>query len=99
LKNLIERLVIMVPTKVITLAQLPLPTIQQSPGSGDGPEAHESLLAVDTFREAREEFEKEFLLRKLEENDWNVSRTAEAIDMERSNLHRKIRSYGIEVKK
>jgi two-component system nitrogen regulation response regulator NtrX len=39
------------------------------------------------------------LLRKLEENDWNVSRTAEAIEMERSNLHRKIRSYGIEVKK
>jgi two-component system nitrogen regulation response regulator NtrX len=99
LKNLIERLVIMVPTKVITPAQLPLPTMQPLPTDGDGQETQESLLAVDTFREAREEFEKEFLLRKLEENDWNVSRTAEAIEMERSNLHRKIRGYGIEVRK
>jgi two-component system nitrogen regulation response regulator NtrX len=99
LKNLIERLVIMVPTRVITKGQLPLPAIQQPQFSGDAQETQEGLLAVDTFREAREEFEKEFLLRKLEENDWNVSRTAEAIEMERSNLHRKIRSYGIEVKK
>jgi len=99
LKNLIERLVIMVPTKVITPAQLPLPAMQPLPTGGDGQETHEGLLTVDTFREAREEFEKEFLLRKLEENDWNVSRTAEAIEMERSNLHRKIRGYGIEIRK
>jgi two-component system nitrogen regulation response regulator NtrX len=99
LKNLIERLVIMVPTKVITPAQLPLPAMQPLPTGGDGQETQEGLLTVDTFREAREEFEKEFLLRKLEENDWNVSRTAEAIEMERSNLHRKIRGYGIEIRK
>jgi two-component system nitrogen regulation response regulator NtrX len=96
LKNLIERLVIMVPTRVITASQLPPPTMTNCP---ETPETSEAILAADTFREAREEFEKEFLLRKLEENDWNVSRTAEAIEMERSNLHRKIRSYGIEVKK
>jgi two-component system, NtrC family, nitrogen regulation response regulator NtrX len=99
LKNLIERLVIMVPSKVISRPQLPLSLTAQAPaavGAGDG---LDSALAVDTFREAREEFEKEFLLRKLEENDWNVSRTAEAIEMERSNLHRKIRSYGIDIRK
>jgi len=35
----------------------------------------------------------------LEENDWNISRTAEVIELERSNLHRKIKSYRIDVKK
>jgi two-component system nitrogen regulation response regulator NtrX len=100
LKNLIERLVIMVPSKVITLEQLPLVAIRQAAAGGEEQVGHEgTLVTADTFREAREEFEKEFLLRKLEEHDWNVSRTAEAIDMERSNLHRKIKGYGIELKK
>jgi len=99
LKNLIERLVILVPSKVISRAQLPLSVTTQAPAAAGAGDGADSALAVDTFREAREEFEKEFLLRKLEENDWNVSRTAEAIDMERSNLHRKIRSYGIDVRK
>lgn len=102
LKNLIERLVIMVPTKVIARSQLPLSitSLQSSTTATGDPASHESsLAAADTFRQAREEFEKEFILRKLEENDWNVSRTAESIEMERSNLHRKIRGYGIEIKK
>lgn len=100
LKNLIERLVIMVPARIITRAQLPQSITSQQQEMTDQQLVHDTAATVaDTFREAREEFEKEFLLRKLEENDWNVSRTAEAIEMERSNLHRKIRSYGIEVKK
>ena len=98
LKNLIERLVIMVPSKVITRTQLPFAATRPM-SAGDEPGGYEGVAAADTFREAREEFEKEFLLRKLEEHDWNVSRTAEAIDMERSNLHRKIKGYGIELKK
>jgi two-component system nitrogen regulation response regulator NtrX len=101
LKNLIERLVIMVPGRVIGREQLALPATAGKPLSLQVEEAQgqDVALAADTFREAREEFEKEFLLRKLEENDWNVSKTAEAIEIERSNLHRKIRSYGIEIKK
>jgi two-component system, NtrC family, nitrogen regulation response regulator NtrX len=99
LKNLIERLVIMVPSKVITRAQLPFAATRPV-STGDELGGYESgVAAADTFREAREEFEREFLLRKLEEHDWNVSRTAEAIGMERSNLHRKIKGYGIELKK
>jgi two-component system nitrogen regulation response regulator NtrX len=62
-------------------------------------QAGRELPDAGTFREAKEEFEKIFLLKKLEENDWNVSRTAEAIEIERSNLHRKIKSFGIELKK
>jgi len=52
-------------------------------------------LSAETLRTAREEFEKEYLTRKLEEHDWNVSKTAESIEVERSNLHRKMKAYGI----
>ncbi len=99
LKNLIERLVIMSPSKIISREQLPLSDVRQGPATPLAAEGQDAFWEVDSFREAREEFEKEFLLRKLEENDWNISKTAEAIEMERSNLHRKIKSYGIELKK
>jgi two-component system nitrogen regulation response regulator NtrX len=59
----------------------------------------DGVLALATLREAREEFEREFIVQKLEENDWNISRTAEVIELERSNLHRKIKSYGIDVRR
>ena len=97
LKNIIERLAIMIPEQTIELRHLPRSIAsRQSPRNtpnGAG------LTDVGTFREAKEEFEKEYLLQKLEEHDWNVSRTAEAIELERSNLHRKIKSFGIELKK
>jgi two-component system nitrogen regulation response regulator NtrX len=48
------------------------------------------------LRDAREHFEKDFILKKLQENNWNVSKTAEDLEIERSNLHRKIKSLGIE---
>ena len=98
LKNIIERILIMTSGRSITCDDIPdlhgghaesqftLPTL-------------EGALAQSTLREAREEFEREFLIQKLEENDWNISRTAEIIELERSNLHRKIKSYGIDVRK
>jgi two-component system nitrogen regulation response regulator NtrX len=98
LKNIIERILIMTSGRSITCDDIPdlhgghgeplftCPTI-------------EGAMAHSTLREAREEFEREFLIQKLEENDWNISRTAEIIELERSNLHRKIKSYGIDVRK
>lgn len=50
-----------------------------------------------SFRQARAEFEKEYLLKKLADNDGNVTKTAEAIGLERSYLHRKMKLYGIEL--
>ncbi|WP_305042584.1 sigma-54-dependent transcriptional regulator [Geoalkalibacter sp.] len=97
LKNLIERLVIMTPGNEITLANLPAHLVNRQDGSSAS--QRRALIDASNFREAKEEFEKEFILQKLEENDWNISRTAEIIDLERSNLHRKIKSYGIELKK
>lgn len=97
LKNIMERLVIMSSAASIELSQLPAAILECSKAalseSGDKPTDTSSL------RGAREDFERLFIMQKLEENDWNISRTAEAIDLERSNLHRKIRSYGIELKK
>jgi two-component system nitrogen regulation response regulator NtrX len=98
LKNIIERLAIMIREPVIDLNHLPA----AFSGGGTliaGRADATTALEAATFREAKEEFEKEFLVQKLEENDWNISRTAEAIEIERSNLHRKIKAFGIDLKK
>jgi two-component system nitrogen regulation response regulator NtrX len=103
LKNIVERLVIMSPDQLITETQLPAVfTAGDRPQPGWGsddsePGGVESEGA--TLRAARDEFEKDFILQKLKEFDWNVSRTADAIEIERSNLHRKMKAYGIEPKK
>lgn len=94
LKNLIERLVIMTPAQQIEASDLPH-AINQAVIRQSQP----AILAEempDSYREAKELFEKQFLLDKLKKNNWNISRTAEEIGLERSNLHRKIKSYGIE---
>jgi len=86
LKNVLERLVIMTPSRTITPADLFVP-------DSTGPD----YFAFNSLREARDLFEKDFITRKLEENGWNISRTAELLDIERSNLHRKIKAYDIKV--
>uniref|UniRef100_A0A831XF22 Sigma-54-dependent Fis family transcriptional regulator n=1 Tax=Geobacter metallireducens TaxID=28232 RepID=A0A831XF22_GEOME len=99
LRNIIERLVIMTPGKVITPDQVP----DSIGGAAAGRTGHGNHpggpLEISSLREAREEFEREFILQKLEEHGWNISRTAEAIELERSNLYRKMKSYGIDAKK
>lgn len=90
LKNLIERLVIMTPSSVITPDDIPL-YIKGSTSSQPG-----DLFGSNLLREARREFEKEFIARKLKEFGGNIAKTAEAIGIERSHLYRKIKSYGIE---
>ena len=93
LKNIIERLVIMVPSSVIRAEDIP-------PFSHSELERNESGLeeASDSFKTAKMDFEKQYILKKLKEFDGNISKTAEAIGLERSNLHRKIRGYGLDVK-
>ena len=48
-----------------------------------------------TLEEARLSFERDYLLRKLEENGWNISLTAARVGLERTHLHRKIKALGI----
>jgi len=94
LKNLIERLVIMTPGNVIHLADLPHGINQNDQTNNLNGLIMSGL--PNSYREAKELFEKQFLLEKLQGNDWNVSKTAEEIGLERSNLHRKIKGYQIE---
>lgn len=99
LKNIVERLVIMTPGGTVSMNHLPDYLSVESSAREAGGGRLDSVLELSSLREAREEFEREFIIQKLEENDWNVSKTAEAIELERSNLHRKIKSYGIDMKK
>jgi two-component system nitrogen regulation response regulator NtrX len=48
------------------------------------------------LREARAEFERQFILKRLRENDWNISKTADDLKIERTHLHRKIKLLGIQ---
>lgn len=90
LKNLIERLVIMAPSHRITAEDIPAYI------RGAGASQAKDLFRSDLLKEARRDFEREFIIRKLKEFGGNIARTAEAIGIERSHLYRKIKSYGIE---
>jgi two-component system nitrogen regulation response regulator NtrX len=85
----IERMMIMVPGDTITAADLPFLDVGApfAGGAGEG-------LAVP-LHEARERFERDYILRALASQNGNISRTAEALGVERSNLYRKMRSFGI----
>ena len=89
LRNTVERLFIMTPSDIIGVQDIPASII----------EAEESTTAgrPDDFRNAKMKFEKEYIQRKLKEFEGNVSKTAKAIGMERTNLHRKIKNYQIDL--
>jgi two-component system nitrogen regulation response regulator NtrX len=87
LKNLIERLVIMCPVERIEPHHLPPEVFRGASGSPQQPYA--------SLHEARSAYEREFVLRKLEEHQWNMTRTAAALGLERSHLYRKMKSLGI----
>ncbi len=92
LKNLIERVVIMNTQERIERRHLP-PLLFRQPRSADGRAPRTSDFS--TLQEARAAYEREFILKKLEENQGNMSRTAEALGLERSHLYRKMKALGI----
>jgi two-component system nitrogen regulation response regulator NtrX len=89
LRNMVERLVIMAPGDVIGADDVPAPLRPKDvvPGAG---EARERPL-----KEARDNFERAYILAELRAQDWNMTRTAERLGIERSHLYRKIKAYGI----
>jgi two-component system nitrogen regulation response regulator NtrX len=89
LRNVMERMVIMVPRNSIEAGDLET-SLRVRAESEPGEEME------GTLREAREQFEKKFILRRLQETHWNITRAAERLGIERSNLHRKMKGYGIE---
>jgi two-component system nitrogen regulation response regulator NtrX len=91
LRNTIERLVIMTPGDVIDVAQLP--EAMRVDGASRAPD-NDSARA-GTLREHKEVAERAFLVQKLRETGWNISKTAEVIDTPRSNLYKKLEQYRI----
>lgn len=101
LKNLVERLSIMsrgetvsasdLPAEILeAVAAIPLAYSLRSEG------AFSTFSSSDSgLKEAKNHFEKEFIVKKLQEYDWNISKTAHALGIERAHLHRKIKAFKI----
>ncbi|MDJ0921940.1 MAG: sigma-54 dependent transcriptional regulator [Henriciella sp.] len=95
LRNLVERVLILsrnASDQPVQVDELPL----DRPGNGDGDDLSVSADLVGlTLRDAREQFEREYLKLQITRFDGNISRTAEFIGMERSALHRKLKALGV----
>ena len=88
LRNMVERLVIMTAGDMIGADDLPAPLRPQTAvTAGETPER--------SLKEARENFERAYILAELRANDGNMTRTAERLGIERSHLYRKLKAYGI----
>ena len=88
LRNMVERLVIMTSGDVIGSDDLPSP-LRPKDAAALGADGQRSL------KEARDGFERAYILAELRAHDWNMTRTAERLGIERSHLYRKIKTYGI----
>ena len=92
LKNVVERLLIMSEKDIIDVEDLPEYI------RGDSSVYFPDIKNVRSLKEFKELAEKKFILAKLKENNWNISKTARIIGTPRSNLYKKLEQYGIKVK-
>jgi two-component system nitrogen regulation response regulator NtrX len=106
LRNTVERLLIMTPTEIVRVEDLPAeirsgesPRLPVATASEPESPAKTGDSAppggAGTLREFKDAAERSYLVQKLRENNWNISRTAELIDTPRSNLYKKLEQYGI----
>ena len=95
LKNMLERVCIMSDLELIDADFLS--GLLGSFEKGIEGNSHEFMTA-STLKQAKNDFERAYILGKLEENLWNITKTADSIGLERSNLHRKMKLYGIDPK-
>jgi two-component system nitrogen regulation response regulator NtrX len=91
LRNVIERLMIMAEGEVITRKDLPEPVRGEAGVSLPDP------ATIKTLKDFRDLAEKDFIVAKLQKNNWNISQTAREIDTPRSNLYKKLAQYGIKI--
>jgi two-component system nitrogen regulation response regulator NtrX len=95
LRNTVERLMIMTAGDTIDVADLP-DVVRSPPPAGRGGSGLEAeAVRGGTLREFKDNTERAYLVTKLRENGWNISKTAEAIDTPRSNLYKKLEQYQI----
>jgi two-component system nitrogen regulation response regulator NtrX len=107
LRNTIERLMIMTPGEVVRTEDLPAEIRGSAAQAADAAPSFAEVVAVGgpagattvpspgTLREFKDAAERAYLVQKLRENNWNISKTAELIDTPRSNLYKKLEQYGI----
>ena len=100
LKNAVERLLILAPGGTVTQADVErlvgnaetgIAGMGRIKSAGGEP----GWLRAETYEVFKQEAERAFFLRKLQENDWNISETARTIKLPRSNFYKKIKGYGL----
>jgi len=87
LRNVVERLLIMTPGDIVREVRL-----EPSAGPDAGAPTYQQVATLKEFKDAAE---REFLVHKLEQYDWNISQTAKEIGTPRSNLYKKLEQYGL----
>ena len=99
LRNTVERLIIMSDRDAIDVGDLPesvrLDKAPYRPEAAGAPQAPPSGGDAGTLRQFKESAERAYLVEKLRENSWNISKTAEVIGTPRSNLYKKLEQYAI----
>lgn len=89
LRNIVERIIIMIPGEIISKSDViaMLPSVESKAGD---------LIDIsNSFQEFKEKAEKAFIQKQLEMNNWNISKTAEILDIQRSHLYNKMKKYDI----
>ncbi len=93
LQNAIERMGLLASDSLIEKEDVENLSLSRSKSTG---KLENMIDEIDHFQEFKESAEREFLKRKLEQYDWNISQTAEAIDIQRSHMYTKMKKYDIE---
>ena len=90
LKNIVERIIIIIDKREIARSDIEL---LLKPGQAT---MDDIIDESNSFQEFKEKSEKAFIIKQLNENNWNISKTAELLDIQRSHLYNKMKKYGIE---
>jgi DNA-binding NtrC family response regulator len=97
LRNLVQRLLILGGSDDVTAAEVD-DALRQNPELPDAPDIHHKAAFEMPLREAREQFERDYLLYQLEKAGGSVGKLSQFAGMERTHLYRKLRSLGIDPK-
>ncbi|MDP4116240.1 MAG: sigma-54 dependent transcriptional regulator [Bacteroidota bacterium] len=90
LRNIIERIVIIIDKKIVSQKDI-------EPLFISGSNTIDYIInESNSFQEFKEKAEKAYIIKQLETNEWNISKTAEILDIQRSHLYNKMKKYGIE---
>lgn len=90
LRNIVERIIIIVDKKEISAKDI------EFMFAGNQQSVDQLVDMSNSFQEFKEKAERVFILKQLRANDWNISKTAEILEIQRSHLYNKMKKYGIE---